>query len=224
MNPDGAGGRAAASVHEKRGNPMADSIPGTEETTGFRRIDFSAIREHRGWFFALGIGLMLLGAAAIFLPLAASVVTTVVLGWLMIVSGLFQGFHAIQNRRWGGAGWEIASAVLHVIAGILLVMYPITGTLTLTLVLAAFFAANGILKVVRAIQHRAMPRWGWLLFDGILSFVLGALIIAGWPTTAAWALGVIVGVDLLFSGSSMMMIAFAVGPSSYHPPRPAHAT
>jgi uncharacterized membrane protein HdeD (DUF308 family) len=172
-------------------------------------MDLERIREHRGWFFALGIGLMLLGAAAILLPLAASLVTTLVIGWIMIIGGLFQGFHALQNRRWRGWGWTLAGAVLHLVAGVLVVTHPITGTLTLTLVFAMFFAINGIIKLVRAFQHRPMRAWGWLLFDGLLSLALGVLILSGWPATAAWALGLLVGVDLLFAGSSMLVIAFA---------------
>ena len=208
---------------------MADSTPITGDPTGvrtrLRRFDVTTVRENRGWFFALGIGLILLGAAAILLPFAASVVTTLVLGWLMIVGGLFQGFHAIQNRRWAGWGWGLASALLYAIAGALLVAYPITGTLTLTLVLAAFFAASGFFKILRAVQHRTMPRWGWLLFDGLLSLVLGIMIVAGWPSTAVWALGLLVGIDLVFSGSSMLVIAFAAGPShGEHPHTTAHAT
>lgn len=208
---------------------MADSTPHTGDTMGLRswlrQFDASTVRENRGWFFALGVGFILLGIAAIVLPFAASVVTTLVLGWLMIVGGVFQGFHAIQNRRWAGFAWALLSAVAYVIAGVLLIRYPITGTLTLTLVLAVFFAANGILKIIRSVQHRTMPRWGWLLFDGILSVVLGVLIASRWPSTAAWALGLMVGIDLLFSGSSMLMIGAAVGPSTKEPPaRPAHAT
>jgi uncharacterized membrane protein HdeD (DUF308 family) len=203
---------------------MADSTSLPGGVTPFRRVALESVREHRGWFVALGIGFMILGAVAIFAPFVASVVTTVVLGWLMVVGGLFQGFHAIQNRHWAGWGWGVAGAVLHVIAGVLLVRYPLTGTLTLTLVLAAFFAVNGLLKIIRAVQHRWVPRWGWLLFDGILSLVLGVLILSGWPSTAAWALGLLVGVDLLVSGSSMLLIGVAAGPSHRAPPRhPAHA-
>lgn len=204
---------------------MANSIPVTRNTGSFRRADLTPIREHRGWFIALGILFMALGVIAIFLPFVASVATTLFLGWLMIIGGLFEGIHAIQNWRWAGAGWEILSAVVHAIAGALLVIYPITGTLTLTFVLAAFFAANGVLKIVRALQHRTMQGWGWLVFDGILALALGVLIIARWPSTAAWALGVIVGINLVFSGSSMLVLGLASGRSfGASPPRPAHAT
>lgn len=184
----------------------------TGRFVGFGAMDLEWLREHRGWFFALGIGLMLLGAAAILLPLAASLITALVIGWIMIVGGLFQAFHALQNRRWRGWGWEMVGAVLHLVAGGLVVTFPIAGKLTLTLVFAMFFAINGVIKLVRAFQHRPMRGWGWLVFDGLVSIALGVLIIAGWPGTATWVLGLLVGIDLLFAGSSMLVIAFAARP------------
>mgnify|MGYP001195399511 CR=1 FL=1 len=185
---------------------------GTGATPGFGPADMDTIRDHRGWFFALGIAFMLLGALAIFLPFVAALVTTVVLGWLMIVGGLFQGFHAVQNRRWASSAWGIVAAILQVLAGALIVAFPITGTLTLTLVLAAFFVANGVVKMIRAIQHRTMPRWGWLLVDGVLSLVLGAMIALQWPAAAAWALGLIVGIDFIMGGASMLVIGLGARP------------
>jgi uncharacterized membrane protein HdeD (DUF308 family) len=171
------------------------------------------VREHRSAFLVLGILFVVLGGLAILLPFAASLVTAFVLGCLMIVAGLFQGYHALQNRRWGGSVWAIVGAVLYVAAGALVVAFPLTGTLTLTLVLAAFLVANGILKIIRAVQHRGMPPWGWLLFDGLISLALGVLLWAGWPSTAAWALGVLVGIDLIASGTSVLLIGYGARPA-----------
>lgn len=174
-------------------------------------VELDTVREKHGWFIGLGVVFMVLGVLSLFLPFIASLVTTLVLGWLLLLGGIFQGIHAVQNRRWGGSGWATASAVLYVVAGILLVAFPITGTLTLTLVLAALFLSQGILKIVRAFQHRRMRAWPWLAFDGVLSLLLGLLVAIGWPSTAAWALGVLVGIDLVFGGSSMLLIALAAG-------------
>jgi uncharacterized membrane protein HdeD (DUF308 family) len=178
----------------------------------FEVVDVEPVREHRGWFVGLGIVFMALGVLAILLPFIASLVTTIVLGWLMIVGGIFQGVHAIQNRRWGNSGWAIVSAILYVVAGLLIVAFPLTGTLTLTLVLAAFFVAQGVLKIIRAAQHRRMHAWPWLLLDGIISLALGLLVGLGWPSTAAWAIGLLVGIDLAFSGSSMLLIGLGAAP------------
>src|SRR3954470_16154052 len=104
-----------------------------EHSLGLGVVDVTTLRENRGWFIALGIGLMILGILAILLPPLASLVTTVVIGWLMVLGGIFQGVHAIQNRRWRGWGWTLVGAALLVVAGIMVVMNPVTGTLTLTL-------------------------------------------------------------------------------------------
>ncbi len=177
----------------------------------FEIVELDTVREKRGWFIGLGIVFMVLGVVAILLPFIASLVTTIAVGWLMFFGGLFQCIHAVQNRRWGGSGWAIVSAVIYMIAGVLVVAFPITGTLTLTLVLSAYFVAQGVLKIVRAAQHRTMRAWPWLVFDGILSLLLGLLVGLGWPSTAVWAIGLLVGIDLLIGGSSMLLIGLGSG-------------
>jgi uncharacterized membrane protein HdeD (DUF308 family) len=188
---------------------MPDPVHGPEMT--FAPVDLDSVRRARGWFVALGIAFLILGALAILLPFAASLATTLVLGWLLVAGGFLQGVHAIQNRRWGHSGWALVGAAVEVIAGVLVIAFPIAGTLALTLILAAFLAAEGVIKIIRADQHRGMQAWGWLVFDGILSLVLGLMIALGWPSTAVWALGLLVGIDLAFSGSSLLMISLASG-------------
>jgi uncharacterized membrane protein HdeD (DUF308 family) len=166
----------------------------------------AAVQEHRGWFIGLGIAFCVLGVLAITVPFIATLATTLFIGWLMIIGGFVSGFHAFQNRRWAGFPWALLSSILYVVAGFLIVFNPVVGTLTLTLILGLFFLASGFVKIVRALQHRGMSNWGWLLFDGILSLVLGGLIWARWPSTAVWAIGLLVGVDLLVSGATMLML------------------
>ena len=190
---------------------MHNSIPESGDATTFEVVDFHPVRQHRGWFYALGAAFIVLGALAILLPFAASLVSTLVIGCLMMIGGIFQGVHAIQNRGWGGSVWAFVSAVLQVVVGALVIAFPVAGTLTLTLLLALFFVAQGIFKIVRALQHRRMPAWGWLLFDGVLSLGLGVLIGLGWPSTAVWALGLLVGIDLVMGGTSMLLIGFSAG-------------
>jgi uncharacterized membrane protein HdeD (DUF308 family) len=177
----------------------------------FPLVEMDAVRPMRSWFVGLGVAFAVLGVLAIFLPFAATLVTTVVIGWLMLVGGAIQLVHALQNRRWAGSGWAIVEGVIMVIAGVLVAVFPVAGKLTLTLVLAAFFVVEGVLKIVRCVQHRAMRAWGWLLFDGIASLVLGGLIWAGWPSTAVWALGLLVGIDLLMGGVSLLLIGLGAG-------------
>ena len=171
----------------------------------FERLD--AVRRSRGWFIALGAALMILGVLAVAVPFVATLVTTIFVGWILVIGGIVHGVHAARSRAWQGFPWAVLSAALHVAAGVLLIAFPIAGTLTLTLVLAAFFTAEGILKVVRAAQLRGMPRWGFLLFDGLITLALGILIWTQWPAAAVWVIGLLVGVHLLVGGMSMLFLA-----------------
>jgi uncharacterized membrane protein HdeD (DUF308 family) len=173
---------------------------------GFAPVDAEAVREGRGWFIGLGVAFVLLGLLAMLLPFVASLVTTITLGWLMMVAGVVEGYHALRNRHWGGAGWGLLSAAVQVVAGVLVVAYPVTGKLALTLILAAYFVAEGVLKIIRAAQHRRVQASGWLVFDGLLSLLLGVLILVHWPSVAVWAIGLFVGVNLLVGGASMLLI------------------
>jgi uncharacterized membrane protein HdeD (DUF308 family) len=192
-------------------HPMVSPLQSSEAAPRFGLVDFGHVRDARAWFIGLGVAFMVLGGLAILLPFLASLVTALVIGWLLIVGGVIQGVHALQNRRWGHSGWAIAGAILHVIAGALVVVFPVAGTAALALILASFLIASGAIKIIRAAQHRAMPAWGWLVLDGILSLVLGIMIWIGWPSTAVWAVGLLVGIDLVFSGSSMLLIGIGAG-------------
>lgn len=170
-----------------------------------------AVRKSRGWFIALGVALMVLGVLSIAVPFAATLMSTIFLGWMLIFSGVAQGVHAVRARAWQGFPWAVLSAALGVVAGLLLIAFPIVGTLTLTLVLAGYFTAEGILRIVRAVQHRGMERWGFLLFDGIVTLVLGVLIWAQWPGSSVWLLGLLVGIHLLVGGMSMLLLGVTAG-------------
>lgn len=177
----------------------------------FIKVRALGTRESRSWFIGLGIGFLVLGALAIFVPLVASVLTTMLFGWLLVIGGILTAVHAVQNRRWAHSGWALVSAAVEIVAGLLLVAFPLAGTATLTLVLAAFFAAEGVVRIIRAYQHRAAYGWGFLLFDGIVSLVLGGLILLGWPSTAVWALGLLLGIELVLGGSSLLVIGLGAG-------------
>src|SRR5689334_22973954 len=107
-----------------------------EKGTSFRLVDLDTVRNNRGWFVMLGLALMVLGLLAILLPLVAALATTIFLGWLMLVAGLIEGYHALRTRPWVGVGPELVSAVVQVVAGGLMVIFPMTGKLALTAILA----------------------------------------------------------------------------------------
>jgi uncharacterized membrane protein HdeD (DUF308 family) len=171
----------------------------------------NAIRAHWGLFLFEGIMLIILGAAAIILPEVATVAFTLVIGWIFLISGGVGLVTTFWMRNAPGFWWALLSAVIGIAAGILLIRWPISGTLSLTLVLIAFFAVEGIATIMYAVEHRAQlsSRWGWMLASGIVDLILAGIIFAGLPGTAAWALGLLVGINMLFGGTAMIGMALA---------------
>lgn len=192
---------------------MVEPVRGSENIVKIQMVDLRTVQANRGWFVGLGVLFMVLGVFAILLPFVATIVTAVVFGWLLMLGGVFQGIHALQNRQWGGSGWALVGAAILLVGGALVTAFPLRGTLALTFVLGAYFIAIGATKIVRALQHRAIPSWGWLLFDGIVSLFLGGLIAIGWPSTALWALGLLVGIDLVMGGTSLLLIGMSARPA-----------
>jgi len=176
-----------------------------------RRAVVSAIREHWVLFLIEGIVLMLLGAAAIILPVIATLAFTLLIGWLFLLSGAVGLVTTFWMRNAPGFWWSLLSAVVGIAAGIVLIRWPISGTVSLTLVLIAFFIVEGIATLMFAFEHRARlsGRWGWMLASGIVDLILAGIIFAGLPESATWALGLLVGINMLFGGSAMIAMALA---------------
>jgi len=190
----------------------------------------SAIREHWGLFLAEGIILVILGILAILLPVIATLAFTLVIGWLFLISGIVGLVTTFWMRHAPGFWWALLSAVIGIIAGVLLLAQPILGTLSLTLVLIAFFLVEGVATIMYAIDHKAQlsGRWGWMLASGIVDLILAGIIFAGLPGTAAWALGLLVGINMLFGGTAMIGMALAArgtpdAPTASAPPPKAAA-
>ena len=177
----------------------------------FRREVVSTIHAHWGLFLFEGILLMLLGAAAIILPVVATLAFTLIIGWLFLISGGVGLVTTFWMRNAPGFWWSLLSAVIGIAAGIVLIRWPISGTVSLTLVLIAFFVVEGIATLMYAIEHRAQlsGRWGWMLTSGIVDLILAGIIFAGLPGSATWALGLLVGINMLFGGSAMIAMALA---------------
>jgi uncharacterized membrane protein HdeD (DUF308 family) len=171
----------------------------------------SAIHEHWGLFLTEGIILVILGIAAILVPVIATLAFTLVIGWLFLISGGVGLVTTFWMRQAPGFWWSLASAVIGIVAGILLLAQPITGTLSLTLILIAFFVLEGIATIMYAIDHRSQlsGRWIWMLASGIVDLILAGIIFAGLPGTAAWALGLLVGINMVFGGTAMIGMALA---------------
>jgi uncharacterized membrane protein HdeD (DUF308 family) len=172
--------------------------------------DTSELKDHLAWFIGLGIGLVVLGIFAVTVPLIATFAVESLIGILFIIGGIMMIVHAFKWRKKHSFITDTIIGVIYVAAGLLFLAYPVHGVFTLTLLLTAFFFASGIFKIIHALRMRQESRWGWVLFSGILSLVLGILLLAGLPLTAFWAPGLIVGIDLIFTGSSLLMVSLAV--------------
>jgi uncharacterized membrane protein HdeD (DUF308 family) len=170
-----------------------------------------ALSENWGWFLALGIAMTAVGVMAVILPGLAGLGLTLMLGWLLLVGGLVQGIHAFFARAWKGFFVQALTAILYLIVGLILLANPLEGMLTLTYLLAAFLLIEGVFKIAMAFQIRPATNWGWVFLSGVMALVLSAVVWVNLPGDFVWVLGLLVGVNIIFSGCSTMMIALAAG-------------
>lgn len=164
------------------------------------------------WKFLLfeGILFTLFGCLAIALPQLATIGIELVIGWLFLIAGLFQLIRTFRSRGASSFWWSLLSSLLSIAVGVILLARPMEGILTLTLILAVFFIIEGITEIGMATKIKPLGGWAWLLFSGILALGMAVLIWVGWPGTAAWVIGLLVGINMLFFGFSMMGLAFAL--------------
>jgi uncharacterized membrane protein HdeD (DUF308 family) len=171
----------------------------------------AAVKAHWKAFLFEGILLAVLGLAAIIVPPLASLAVTIFLGWMFLISGIGGLIVTFWARNMPGFWWSLISAALAVLAGIVLLARPVQGILTLTIVVGAYFLAEGVATIMYALEHRKelSERWSWLLIGGIVDIVIAFLIIAGLPGSAEWAIGLLVGINLLFGGATLIGMALA---------------
>ncbi|MBR0813032.1 HdeD family acid-resistance protein [Bradyrhizobium diazoefficiens] len=168
-------------------------------------------KAHWKAFLFEGILLVVLGVAALILPPLASLATAIFLGWMFLISGIGGLIVTYWARSTPGFWWSLISAALAVLTGLLLLARPIQAVLTLTIVLGAYFLAEGVATIMYALEHRrdASSRWSWLLISGLIDIAISFLVITGLPSSAEWAIGVLVGINLLFGGASLIGMALA---------------
>jgi uncharacterized membrane protein HdeD (DUF308 family) len=175
----------------------------------------STLHDHWVLFFVEGIVLVVLGATAIFLPPFATLAVTIIIGWLLLVSGVVGLWTTISMRGAPGFWWALISAVLGIVAGLILVASPVSGAISLTFLLITFFIIEGVVSIMYALEHKRelSGRWGWMLASGIFDLLVAAMIFAGLPGSAIWALGLLVGINMIFGGSALVAMALhARGP------------
>jgi uncharacterized membrane protein HdeD (DUF308 family) len=175
----------------------------------FERRAMGALRA--GWRFLLieGIILLVLGAAAIIVPPIATFAVAIILGWLFLISGIVGFVTTFMMRHAPGFWWSLFSAVVGIAAGLALLGSPAAGALSLTLLLIAFFILEGVATIMYALDHKRelSGQWGLMLASGIVDLALAVIIIAGLPGTAAWVIGLLVGINMLFGGAALIGLA-----------------
>ncbi len=167
------------------------------------------VRLHWHFFLAQGVIMTILGVLAVVWPQLSTVAVDVYVGWLFLLSGVVGLVTIFFARSASAFFWSLFTAALSLFVGILLLWHPIEGVISLTLVLIAFFIAEGVFQIAASLSYRdAFPdSWGWMLASGIADLILAGLIVSGWPGTASWTLGLIVGVNLISSGVAITMVA-----------------
>src|SRR3954451_18110416 len=170
-----------------------------------------AVREHWKAFLFEGILLSILGLAAMIVPPLASLAVTIFLGWMFLISGIGGLVVSYWARQMPGFWWSLISAALAVLAGLVLLARAMQGVLTLTIVVGAYFLAEGVATIMYALEHRRelSGRWSWLLVAGLMDLLISFLIIAGLPGSAEWAIGLLVGINLVIGGASLVGMALA---------------
>lgn len=174
----------------------------------------SMMTQHWKLFLAEGIIFVLLGFAAIIVPPIAGLAVTVLLGWLFLIGGIFGLVATFYAREMPGFWWSLLSAAVTVLAGLILLARPMEGLLTLTVVLTAFFILEGIATIMFALDHKKelSGRWGWMVAAGVFDLIIAVLIFSGLPGSALWAIGLLVGINMIFGGSSLIGMALAARP------------
>jgi uncharacterized membrane protein HdeD (DUF308 family) len=185
---------------------MATNEPDLEQ---LQRAVETSVHDHWVLYLVEGIILSLLGVAAIAIPPIGTLAVEILFGWLFLIGGVVGLITTFWMRQAPGFWWSLLSAILGVAAGIVLLLWPLSGVLSLTLILIVFFIIEGIASIMYAFEHKtALPgRWGWMLVSGIIDLFLAAVIFAGLPGTATWALGLLVGIYMVFGGTALIVMA-----------------
>jgi uncharacterized membrane protein HdeD (DUF308 family) len=169
------------------------------------------LREHWKLFLIEGLVLVVLGLLAIAVPPLAGLAVTILFGWLFLISGVVGLVTSFAMRQAPGFWWSLLSAALGILVGVLLLAQPLSGLVSLTFVLIAFFIVEGVATIMFALEHRRelTGRWEWMLASGIVDLFLALVILTGLPGSVGWALGLIVGINMVFGGVSMIGMALA---------------
>jgi uncharacterized membrane protein HdeD (DUF308 family) len=164
------------------------------------------LREHRTAFIVESILLVILGFIAIALPFYATLSIELTVGWILVFAGLVMLYKSIKTIKDPGGVISLFGAIINIVIGALMLIYPLTGILTLTLLVGIFFALEGLAKIAISFELKPAQNWGWILFSGILALIMSGIILWGWPATSVWVIGLLVGINLVFFGISLFSL------------------
>jgi uncharacterized membrane protein HdeD (DUF308 family) len=178
----------------------------------FGRIQSSvanALQRHWQLFLIEGVALLILGFLAIVVPQIATIAAEILIGWVILLSGVVGLVATIRMRSAPGFWWSLLSALLGIVAGLVLLRWPLSGAVSLTLILTVFLSVEGIASIFFALEHKQelSGRWGMMLVSGIVDLILAGMIFVGLPATATWAIGLLIGINMIFGGSALIAMA-----------------
>ncbi|MCK5529288.1 MAG: HdeD family acid-resistance protein [Kiritimatiellae bacterium] len=171
------------------------------------------LKKSRTLLVILGILSIFLGFAAIGAPLMTGSTVTIIIGSVLLMSGVFELIHAFSGNGWKAGIFDFISGALAIIGGGIIISRPIIALSIFTLILASYFVIDGITRIIVAFKAKPQPGWGVLLVGGLASLILGVMIWRRWPLSGLWAIGVLVGIKILFAGWSMLFLGAAAGNS-----------
>jgi uncharacterized membrane protein HdeD (DUF308 family) len=168
------------------------------------------LRRNSGWLLAEGIVLVILGALGLGAVALLSLASAIWFGAMIFVGGIVVLIDAFRHQGWRSRLWHILIGVLYVAVGVMTFVNPLVATASLTLLAGAALVVTGVLRLIMAFQNRELPAWGWVAFSGLLSLLLGGLILAQWPASSLWVLGTFLAIELIFQGWAAIVLARAI--------------
>jgi len=163
-------------------------------------------KKNSGFLIFLGVITVIFGVLAVGAPLMTGIAVAVMVGFLLLFMGIARIVHALKSGQWGTGIWGTIVGLLAAIAGLMTIFRPMVGLMSLTLFLAVYFLVDGICEIIAAFKMKPDLGWGWLLFNGVIAVVLGVMIWRQWPVSGAWAIGILVGIHILMTGWSMIIL------------------
>lgn len=164
------------------------------------------LQNNRNLLLIEGVLFMILGFLAVALPGISTLSVELFIGWLFIFGGAMQLYRTLNNRQGAGFFGSLATGLLYLFFGLLLIFFPIAGIFSLTILLTLFFIVEGIAKIILGFQLRPFNHWGWFILNGLLALIMALIIWNGWPGIAFWVLGLLVGINMIFFGISLFFL------------------